>query len=108
MIDALDSRLTRPTADFQPSPRTRSGLWLQLLGGFAAWVDGARVDDGAWRRRKVSRLVKLLALAPDHRLHREQVECLLWPTLGRRAASQNLHHTLYRARHALEPGLPRR
>jgi DNA-binding SARP family transcriptional activator len=84
------------------------GLRLRLLGGFAAWVDGRPVDDRAWRRRKVSRLVKLLALAPGHRLHREQVECRLWSTLDRRAAAQNLHHTLYRARHALEPALARR
>jgi DNA-binding SARP family transcriptional activator len=83
-------------------------LRLRLLGGFSAWVDGRPVEHAAWRRRKVSRLVKLLALAPDHRLHREQVECRLWPELGPRAASQNLHHTLYRARHTLEPGLERR
>src|SRR4051812_1087343 len=78
------------------------------MGGFAAWVDGEPVDAAAWRRRKVGRLVKLLALAPERRLHREQGECLLWPALDPRAAAQNLHHTLYRARHALEPGLGRR
>jgi DNA-binding SARP family transcriptional activator len=86
----------------------RHGLRLRLMGGFAAWVDDVPVDPVAWRRRKVSRVVKLLALAPEHRLHREQVEWLLWPTLDPRAASQNLHHTLYRARHALEPTLRRR
>ena len=84
------------------------GLRLRLMGGFAAWVDGVQVDPAAWRRRKVGRLVKLLALQPEHRLHREQVELLLWPTLGRQAAAQNLHHTLYRARHALEPDLGHR
>lgn len=105
MIDALDTRLT---AERRHLPLGREGLRLRLLGAFAAWVDGVPVDDAAWSRRKVSRLVKLLALAPEHRLHREQVEWLLWPTLGRRAASQNLHHTLYRARHTLEPGLKRR
>jgi DNA-binding SARP family transcriptional activator len=84
------------------------GLRLRLLGGFSAWVDGEPVDEGAWKRRKVSRLLKLLALAPRHRLHREQVVSLLWPQLAPRAAAQNLHHTLYRARHALEPGLERR
>jgi DNA-binding SARP family transcriptional activator len=83
-------------------------LRLRLLGGFAAWIDDRPVDGGAWRRRKVSRLVKLLALAPEHRLHREQVECLLWPALTPRAASQNLHHTLYRARHILQPDLEAR
>lgn len=105
MIDALDTRLT---AERRHLALGREGLRLRLLGAFAAWVDGVPVDDAAWSRRKVSRLVKLLALAPEHRLHREQVEWLLWPTLGRRAASQNLHHTLYRARHTLEPGLKRR
>ena len=84
------------------------GLRLRLMGGFAAWVDGEPVDPGPWRRRKVSRIVKLLALAPEHRLHRDQVEFLLWPRLAPQAASQNLHHTLYRARHTLEPALERR
>src|SRR3954467_2471151 len=85
-----------------------TGLRLRLMGGFAAWVDGAMVDPAGWRRRKVGRLVKLLALEPEHRLHRDQVELLLWPDLGRRAAAQNLHHTLSRARHALEPELGHR
>src|SRR4051812_6314556 len=85
-----------------------AGLRLRLMGGFAAWVDGEPVDAAAWRRRKVGRLVKLLALAPERRLHRGQVECLLWPALDGRAAAQNLHHPLSRARRALEPGLGRR
>ena len=85
-----------------------TGLRLRLLGGFSAWVDDAPVDECEWKRRKVSRLVKLLALAPEHRLHRDQVIGLLWPTLEARAAAQNLHHTLYRARRALEPTLERR
>src|SRR3954471_12191370 len=99
----------RPGAGERRTSRVEAhGLRLRLLGGFSAWGDGRPVEADAWRRRKVSRLVKLLALAPDHRLHREQVECLLWPALDRRAATQNLHHTLYRARHILEPGLGRR
>jgi DNA-binding SARP family transcriptional activator len=108
MIDTLDMRSTFLIEERRPSPTAGRGLRLRLLGGFAAWVDGVPLDDGAWSRRKVSRLVKLLALAPEQRLHREQVEWLLWPSLGPRAASQNLHHTLYRARHTLEPGLQRR
>jgi DNA-binding SARP family transcriptional activator len=88
--------------------RLGSGLRLRLLGGFAAWVDDAPVDEGEWRRRKVGRLVKLLALAPGHTLHRDQVIDVLWPDLEPRAAAQNLHHTLYRARRALEPALERR
>ena len=83
----------------------RPGLRLRLLGGFAAWVDGVPVDAAAWRRRKVSRLVKLLALEPEHRLHREQVECCCGRTSVAGRPAQNLHHTLYRGRHTLEPEL---
>ena len=48
-------------------------------------------------------IVKLLALAPNHRLHREQVIDLLWPELASKAAKNNLHHALHVARHTLDP-----
>jgi len=53
--------------------------------------------------RKAASLVKLLALAPGHHLHREQAMETLWPELGRRAASNNLRQALHSARRALEP-----
>jgi DNA-binding SARP family transcriptional activator len=108
MIDARTTALKSVPAERRDTGPGQYGLRLRLLGGFAVWVDGKPANDGAWRRRKVSRLMKLLALASGHQLHREHVEGLLWPTLDPRAASQNLHHTLYRARHALEPDLQRR
>src|SRR5438874_2119397 len=36
------------------------------------------VPETAWRLKKARELVKLLALAPGHRLHREQVMDVLW------------------------------
>ncbi len=81
-------------------------LRVWLLGGFRVSVGDRTVEEGAWRLRKASSLVKLLALAPRHRLHREQVMDLLWPDLGRRAASNNLRQALHSARHALEPDSP--
>jgi predicted ATPase/DNA-binding CsgD family transcriptional regulator/Tfp pilus assembly protein PilF len=74
-----------------------------LLGGFRVSVGDRAVREGAWRLRKAASLVKLLALAPNHRLHREQVMEALWPNLGLRAASNNLRQALYVARRALEP-----
>lgn len=53
--------------------------------------------------RKAAGLVKLLALAPGHHLHREQAMEALWPELGRRAASNNLRQALHAARGALDP-----
>lgn len=76
---------------------------LRLLGDFSVWVGSRAVGEGAWHLRKAKSLVKLLALAPGHRLHREQVMDLLWPDLGRMAASNNLRQALHTGRQALEP-----
>jgi predicted ATPase/DNA-binding SARP family transcriptional activator/DNA-binding CsgD family transcriptional regulator len=47
--------------------------------------------------------VKVLALAPDHRLHREQAMELLWSGSGIKAPSNSLRQVLYAARRALDP-----
>ena len=46
---------------------------ISLLGGFGVAVNGRSVPTRAWRHRRAADLIKLLALAPAHRLHREQV-----------------------------------
>ncbi|HEY6674615.1 MAG TPA: BTAD domain-containing putative transcriptional regulator, partial [Rubrobacteraceae bacterium] len=76
-------------------------IWL--LGGFKVSIGSRLIEKSAWRLRKASALVKLLALAPDHRLHREQVMDLLWPDLGKKAASNNLRQTLHATRGFLDP-----
>ena len=81
------------------------GLQIQLLGRFRVQVGPRRIPEAAWRP-KAARLVKLLALAPGHRLHREQVMEVLWPEFEPQAAFNNLHRTLHAARHILEPDLP--
>ena len=48
-----------------------------MLGGFRVSVGFRVVEATSWRIRKAATLVKLLALAPGHRLHREQVTNLL-------------------------------
>ena len=76
---------------------------MTLLGGFAVAVDGAPVPESAWRLRKARELVKLLALAPGHRLHREQAMEVLWPDRDPAAAANNLHQAVHVARRALDP-----
>ena len=76
---------------------------VRLLGGFWVAVGARTIEEDAWRLRKAAALVKLLALAPGHRLHREQLMDLLWPELGKKAASNNLRHTLHAARTILDP-----
>ena len=61
------------------------------------------MEEGEWRLRKAASLIKLLALAPSHHLHREQAMDLLWPDQGRHAAANNLSQALHVARRALGP-----
>jgi predicted ATPase/DNA-binding SARP family transcriptional activator/DNA-binding CsgD family transcriptional regulator len=65
------------------------------------WVGSRAVSEGAWHLRKAKSLVKVLALARGHALHREQIMDLLWPELGKRAASNNLRQALHVARRIL-------
>src|SRR5262245_37030496 len=74
---------------------------IDLLGGFAARVDGTAVSDRAWRLRKARELVKLLALAPGHRLHREQAMDALWRERDPASAANNLNQAVHAARRAL-------
>ena len=74
---------------------------VRLLGGFGVSVGRRIVGEDAWRLRKAATLVKLLALAEGHRLHREQVMGQLWPDLAPRAAHNNLRQVLHAARGAL-------
>ncbi|HKD95445.1 MAG TPA: tetratricopeptide repeat protein [Gaiellaceae bacterium] len=74
---------------------------VTLLGGFAAETDGAPVPDSAWRLRKAKDLVKLLALADGHHLHREQAMDALWPDRDVAAAANNLNQAVHAARKAL-------
>ena len=76
-------------------------IWL--LGSFRASVGSSRsVGEDEWYLKKAGNLIKLLALAEEHRLHREQVSGLLWPELDSEAAANNLHI----ARRTLEPSAP--
>src|SRR5918993_3430508 len=87
----------RPEAHHErPEPMR---VWL--LGGFRVSVGSRTIEGDAWHLRKAAALVKLLALAPDHRLHREHVMDLLWPDLGKKAASNNLRQVLHGARRTL-------
>jgi predicted ATPase/DNA-binding SARP family transcriptional activator/DNA-binding CsgD family transcriptional regulator len=96
-------------AAHDPSPKRRSrsdGLApvrVRLMGGFGVWVGPRAVGEGAWHLRKAKSLVKLLSLTPRHALHREQIMDLLWPELGKTAATNNLRVSLHAARRALTP-----
>src|SRR5687768_9121251 len=78
-------------------------LRIWLLGGFRVRVGEREVPDESWRLRKARTLVKLLALAPGRRMHREELIDQLWPDLSPEAADNQLRKALHEARRALDP-----
>jgi len=74
---------------------------VRLLGGFSFSMGNQIVSEDAWHLKKAANLIKLLALSPEHRLHREQAMDLLWPALAPKAAANNLHYALHNARRTL-------
>ena len=75
-----------------------AGVRIRLLGGFEVTVGDRPVAADAWRLRKAKTLVKLLALAGGHRMHREALVAVLWPDRDGASAANNLHQALYVAR----------
>jgi predicted ATPase/DNA-binding SARP family transcriptional activator len=78
---------------------------VRLLGSFEVSVGSQTIGRDAWRLTKAASLVKLLALAPGHRLHREQAMDVLWPDSAARAASNSLRQTLHAVRRVLDPAV---
>jgi hypothetical protein len=100
----------RAAAEQRRDPRSRAvprgepeAVRVWLLGGFRVSVGTRTIGAEGWRLKKAGTLIKLLALATEHRMHREQAMELLWPGLDPEAALNNLHHTLHVARRTLEP-----
>ncbi len=71
---------------------------IQLLGRFSVAVDGVPISGDAWRSRRAADVLKLLALAPAHRMHRTQVMEALWPEGDPEASGTNLRKALHFAR----------
>lgn len=87
-----------PASRAHPSPPLR----FRLLGGFNVWVGDRAVPDEAFRLRRAKSLIKLLALAPERRLHRDRVSELLWPQGDIESFANSFHQVVYSARRALD------
>src|SRR3954465_10767961 len=88
--DVMHSKRTpQNTADGMPEE-----VRVELFDGFRVSVGARVIEEGRWRLSKAASLVKLLALTPGHKLHREEIMALLWPNLDAEAAANNLRHAL--------------
>ncbi|PSL01304.1 DNA-binding SARP family transcriptional activator [Haloactinopolyspora alba] len=77
-------------------------LTVQLLGGFSVTVGDHTTPDGRWRLKRAADLVKLLALAPRHRLPREKVVEAFWPDSDPQSAAVNVRKVAFHARRVLQ------
>ncbi|GAB3097954.1 ATP-binding protein [Isoptericola nanjingensis] len=97
----------------EPGPSSSTGpaapgaplLRLHLLGGFRVTRDGGPELPERWPRPSARTLVKLLAVSPERRLHREEAMDVCWPDANGSAQVGSLRVALHAARHALEPEL---
>jgi predicted ATPase/DNA-binding SARP family transcriptional activator len=96
-------RVLRPETDRDADAAGLARLYVTLLGGFSVQLGRDPVPQ-AWRLRKSKTLVKLLALADGHLVHRDVLTELLWPGADPVAAANNLHQALHAARRALAAG----
>jgi DNA-binding SARP family transcriptional activator len=78
-------------------------LYIQLLGRFAVRVDGEEVPSIAWKRDRAASILKLLAVSPQHRVHREQIMEAFWPDQDVELAGANLRKAVHFARRAMGP-----
>lgn len=77
---------------------------MRLLDGFTVEVDDTVVPAESWTRRSAASLVKLLALSPRRRLHRDRAIATLWPDVDPASGSRRLHQAAHYARRALRCG----
>jgi DNA-binding SARP family transcriptional activator len=85
--------------------RASVSLKVTTLGRFSILRNQDLLSGGIWNRRRVCELFKVLLSAEQHRLHREQVQELLWPSSSMEQAANSFGKTLYLLRRALEPDL---
>ena len=75
---------------------------VRLLGRFEVVVDGRQIDGTRFSRRDPAQLVKLLALAPTHRMHREQIIDRLWRDAPLASVANRLHKAAHFVRKATD------
>ncbi|MFY0660710.1 MAG: hypothetical protein JXR15_09475 [Shimia sp.] len=73
-------------------------LQIDVIGGFQARCDGARV---AIKKKKAAAILVLLSLSPDLRMSREKLRGVLWPDSSETAAQTSLRNAVWALKSAL-------
>lgn len=82
---------------------------LQLSGGFQAFRGDEEIPSELWDHRTSARtVIKILAMTPGHRMHREQMLEIVWPDVEATDSLNRFGKALHAARRILEPDRPAR
>lgn len=100
-LRALSAQLL-PHLERTPPPP----LHVWTLGRFEVQQGARRIEAHAWHQRRAGELFRLLLVAPEYSLGREQVIEALWPDREPGAATAQLHQATSALRRVLEPDLP--
>ena len=82
-------------------------LRIYLFGSCEIIYGDQSIPTHRWKRHTALALLKLLALQPQHRLHKEQILEWFWPNSTKTAADNNFYRILHSLRQTLEPHLTR-
>ena len=103
----MDNQSVRTIDPLPPLQASRDGsLRISLLGGLKISQGDVSFGPERFRLRKACSLVKLMALAPTHRLQHDQILEWLWPDGDPEASDNSLHQALRSARQVLEAMQP--
>jgi DNA-binding SARP family transcriptional activator len=91
----IDSGERRRSVGRAAAPTDAADVRLSLLGGFSLRAGDQVLLDERWPRSRAKAILKLLGIAPGHRLHREQVIDLVWPDLPLDRALDQLYKTVH-------------
>ena len=86
-----------------PEPR-RQTLRVYTLGTFRIEVDGWKIDNQRWSRRKARQILKCLITRPNRRLTKDEALELFWPDAPPEIAAKTLRSTLSALRDTLARG----
>ncbi|MDQ3549755.1 MAG: hypothetical protein M3439_13155 [Chloroflexota bacterium] len=86
--------MEQPDPDAIAADIAHDGLSVSLLGGFSVAVGPHVIAPSAWRLRKAGHLLKLLALAPQHRL-RQIIETVNSQLTAHFRIGQHQAHTFW-------------
>jgi DNA-binding SARP family transcriptional activator/ATP/maltotriose-dependent transcriptional regulator MalT len=104
----LSRRLSRNDgAETEDAGTARAACRVRLFGGLEVVINGERIADPAWRKRKARLLFAMLVVRKGRDVPREQLLEYLWPEMDAERAVANFYVIWNNMKAALCPGLPK-